>query len=240
MSYIEEDLSNKSEILLKCNPVHEKIAVLVHGGRAIAESTVILEYIEETWPNNPLLPIDPFDKAQARFWIKFLEDKVLIKNLNGKMTLMTWVRTYNVMQGRAFVHVFHTVGEEQVKATKEAKEVLRVIEEDALEGENKFFNGNTIGLIDIAFGWLAGWLPIFEEVNGLKLLDHNSFPNIRVWIENFKKDTVIKENLPSCDEMLPYYMRHREKFVALASQYLHYRHSFVFVHFKGMARQFLV
>ncbi|KAM7501538.1 hypothetical protein LguiB_000442 [Lonicera macranthoides] len=155
--YVEKDLSNNSEMLLKYNPVHKEIPVLVHGGRAIAESTVILEYIEETWPNNPLLPIDPFDKAQARFWIKFLEDK-----------------------GRAFVNVFHTVGEEQVKATKEAKEVLRVIEEDALGGENKFFNGSKIGLIDIVFGWLAGWLPIFEEVNGLKLLDHNSFPNIRV------------------------------------------------------------
>ncbi|KAM7496179.1 hypothetical protein LguiA_020593 [Lonicera macranthoides] len=144
--YVEEDLSNNSEMLLKYNPVHKEIPVLVHGGRAIAESTVILEYIEETWPNNPLLPINPFDKAQAR----------------------------------AFVNVFHTVGEEQVKATKKAKEVLRVIEEGALGGENKFFNGSKIGLIDIVFGWLAGWLPIFEEVNGLKLLDHNSFPNIRV------------------------------------------------------------
>ncbi|KAM7501535.1 hypothetical protein LguiB_000439 [Lonicera macranthoides] len=193
MSYIEEDLSNKSEILLKCNPVHEKIAVLVHGGRAIAEENV------------------------------------------GTGNQST--RFVGIFGGKDLTQIYTKSG---FSATKEAKEVLRVIEEDALEGENKFFNGNTIGLIDIAFGWLAGWLPIFEEVNGLKLLDHNSFPNIRVWIENFKKDTVIKENLPSCDEMLPYYMRQREKFVASASQYLHYRHSFVFVHFKGMARQFLV
>ncbi|XWS13539.1 hypothetical protein CRYUN_Cryun36dG0045300 [Craigia yunnanensis] len=37
---------------------------------------IILEYIEEIWQHNFLLPSDPYDKAIARFWIKFAEDKV--------------------------------------------------------------------------------------------------------------------------------------------------------------------
>ncbi|GAY42327.1 hypothetical protein CUMW_065970, partial [Citrus unshiu] len=74
--YIEEDLYNKSASLLKYNPVHKMIPVLVHGEKPVFEPMVILEYIEEMWPHNPsLMPSDPYDKAQARFWIKFAEDK---------------------------------------------------------------------------------------------------------------------------------------------------------------------
>jgi len=54
---------------LKINP-RGLVPVLVHDDTPIYESTVILEYIEDAFPEPALRPSSPIDKAAMRIWTK--------------------------------------------------------------------------------------------------------------------------------------------------------------------------
>ena len=74
----EQNLADKSPLLLEMNPVHKLIPVLIHNGKPICESLVILQYIDEVWHDrSPLLPSDPYQRSQARFWGDYIDKKVL-------------------------------------------------------------------------------------------------------------------------------------------------------------------
>ncbi|MCL7051093.1 hypothetical protein MKW94_007537 [Papaver nudicaule] len=189
--YINEDLKNKSAMLLKYNPVHKKTPVLVHGGKPISESMIILEYVEETWPeSHPLLPKDPYEKSVARFWVKFMEDK------------SSSIGTF-----------FLTTGAEQEKAKNEISEILKTIEEKGGLGEKKFFGGDTVGLVDLAIAPIAYWLGAIEEA-GVKILEAHKFPRFHEWTEAFKQVPVISENLPDYNDLLDHMKGIREKAIA--------------------------
>ncbi|KAK9911475.1 hypothetical protein M0R45_035383 [Rubus argutus] len=183
---IFEDLTNKSSSLLQYNPVHKKIPVLVHNGKSVAESLVILEYIEETWKQYPLLPQDPHDRATARFWAKFSDEKVLASMLEA----------------------FTSEGKEQEEAIVKAKQNLKYLEEE-LKG-NRFFGGDRIGYADVALGWLAHYEGVFEEVCSIKLIEEDEFPLLSEWIRTFADAPIIKENWPPKDKLVTKFQGYRE------------------------------
>jgi glutathione S-transferase len=61
---------------VKLNP-NQVVPTLVHEGRVIIESNVILEYVEDRWPDGVRLrPVDAADTASMRLWLRQLDDSV--------------------------------------------------------------------------------------------------------------------------------------------------------------------
>ena len=58
---------------LKLNP-KGVVPTLVHDGTPVIESTLICEYIDETFPDPPLMPKSPAERTRMRLWSKFVDE----------------------------------------------------------------------------------------------------------------------------------------------------------------------
>ncbi|KAJ1296502.1 hypothetical protein BS78_01G305800 [Paspalum vaginatum] len=178
--YVEEDLLNKSELLLESNPVHKKVPVLIHGGKPIAESQVIVQYLDEVFAGagpSSLLPADPYDRATARFWAAFVDDKV------GS----PW-------------HTILFAPEAEKKADAAARIVTAL---ETLEGAfgdcsggRDYFGGDGVGLVDVVLGSYLGWFKVFEKMVGVRVLDAVRTPLLAAWGERFAAADAAKDVLP--------------------------------------------
>nr|XP_023920047.1 glutathione S-transferase U10-like [Quercus suber]POF00682.1 glutathione s-transferase u10 [Quercus suber] len=182
--YVEEDLKNKSELLLHHNPVHKKVPVLVHNGKSIAESLIILEYIEECWNTTPkLLPEDPHQRAKVRFWANYFDQKAV----------------------PIFYIIFYAKGkEEREKAIEDLSQVLKVFEEGIekdFPGQTPFFNGESLGYLGIAIGSLVcNYKAINEAIGAVFTSEKN--PKFLSWINAMKNCPLMEETLPPHDKFV--------------------------------------
>ncbi|XP_062201493.1 uncharacterized protein LOC133904022 [Phragmites australis] len=178
--YVEEDLHNKSELLVASNPVHKKVPVLIHGGKPVAESQVIVQYLDEVFvASGPsVLPADPYERANARFWAAFVDDKV------GS----PW---YTVLFAR--------------EADKKADAAARIVAAlETLEGAFRecsggtaqFFGGGGIGLVDVVLGSYLGWFKVIEKMVAVRVLDTTRTPLLATWGERFRAADPVKGVLP--------------------------------------------
>jgi len=58
---------------LKLNP-KGVVPTLVYNDTPVIESTLICEFLDETFPDPPLIPKDPAERARMRLWSKFVDE----------------------------------------------------------------------------------------------------------------------------------------------------------------------
>ncbi|KAL6839537.1 hypothetical protein ACP4OV_030807 [Aristida adscensionis] len=183
----QELLGTKSDLLLRSNPVHKKIPVLLHGGRPVNESLVILAYLDEAFPDTPpLLPAagDPHARAQARFWAAY-SDKV-----------------YEVG-----TRLWKLKGDAQAQARREIAEVLGNLAGEL--GEKAFFGGEVFGLVDVALVPFAPWLPSYERYGGFNV--EKEWPTLAAWARRCgERESVAKSLRPpeKVDEFITLLKKH--------------------------------
>jgi glutathione S-transferase len=105
----------KSPEYLGLNPMGKMPAVEDHG-RSIAESMVILDYLDEAYPQKPLLPVDAIDRAHARLLGRIVDLYVMaqggafFRNMNPAQRNDAEVETARKALAKSLADLEHFMG----------------------------------------------------------------------------------------------------------------------------------
>ncbi|WP_193196999.1 glutathione S-transferase family protein [Nostoc sp. MG11] len=168
---IEIDLQNKPAGFTDISP-YGKVPAIAHHNHRVWESAVINEYLNEVFPNPPLLPSSPIAKAQARIWIDFANTRLV-------PAFSTLLRSSEI--------------EQQEAAKQELYKHLEFIENEAfgkLSGDGPYWFGESISLVDFTFyPWFERW-PALKHHRGFGIPEE--FTRLRQWKKALKqRDSVV-------------------------------------------------
>jgi glutathione S-transferase len=150
---IDIDLADKPDWFLAISPLG-KTPVLQVGDKAIFESAVILEYLEET-ERKPLHPADPLARAEHRGWIEF-----------GSAVLNDIAGFYAAKDEAAF----------NAKADQLKQRFARL---ETGVAASPWFDGEHFSLVDAVFGPVFRYFDVFDEIGDFGILAGK--PNLARW-----------------------------------------------------------
>jgi glutathione S-transferase len=73
---VEIDLSDRPAWLYEKNPLGRVPVYEEDGGLVLPESVVIMEYLDERYPEPALWPADPAERALGRLWLERFDDRL--------------------------------------------------------------------------------------------------------------------------------------------------------------------
>jgi glutathione S-transferase len=162
-----------------------KVPAFEDGDLAVCDSSVICEYLEEKYPQTPVMPSSPEDRARAR-WLEEYGDSKLVESLAP----FFFERMVKPMLGMG------EADEEKLArlAAEEIPACLAYVE--SVVPEQGFLFGD-IGTVDIA---IAG--PFVNGAYGGFVLDASAFPRTAAYIERVKTHPAIVPLLAAEQDMM--------------------------------------
>ena len=164
---------------LKLNP-NAVVPTLVHEGRPVIESSVILYYLDEAFPQPPLMPRDAHERALARQYNKLIDEYV-----HNSCTILTFAT--------AFRPWFAGLSGEEIEqkladAVAYHRKLLEMMDSSLARGP--WLAGATFSLADAAV------IPYILRLELLRL--HRMWdrlPRIDAWYERMRSRASVKNEL---------------------------------------------
>jgi len=160
--------AQKTPDYLKLNP-YGKVPVLTDDDTVLYESCIINEYLEEKYPNPPLLPKDPGKKAKARILIDYgmAHFDGAYQKLRMELAKDPKEQSQQVIDN----------------AKGDLKKLLQRLENDI--GDQPYLVGD-FSLVD------ADLIPRFTRLEGFGVLPDPSLPRLGKYLERMKARPSVK------------------------------------------------
>ena len=168
-----------------------KVPALEHDGAHLWESAIINEYLDEVFPNPPLLPSEPGRRAVARIWIDFASTRFAPR----------------------FGELLRADSETaRASAESELAKVLDQLERDGLQKlstDGPFFLGRLPSLVDFAlYPWFERW-PALEHYRGFAIPREHT--RLHRWLEAVQALESVKSHANTTEYYVERYARYATK-----------------------------
>lgn len=192
---------------LKYNP-KGVVPTLVHNDKPIVESTLICEYLDETFPEPSLVPSDAYERSQMRLWSKQIDEGIFEATREISFSAMFREKLRNMTEAQRNVR-FNNVGDPgrgaRFRSTYERgtdspyvlfaiasfEKMFRTMDAALADGRKWLVNNNlTLGDINL--------MPFVARLEYLNLLDIfiSERPRVQKWWAQSKALASYKQAIP--------------------------------------------
>src|SRR5262245_22114278 len=186
---IEIDLKNKPASFARISP-YGRVPLLLHGEVKLWESAIINEYLDEVFPDPPLMPASPPHRALARIWVKFADERL-------------YSATHSV--------IFTREEEARRKLAAEMLDSVRFLENEVMAkrpGRGPYVFGDRFTLVDIALH------PWFEQVGALEQFSEFRLPHRCVGLSEWRHAVSERKAVQQCARSTDWYVEQYGAYLA--------------------------